>query len=732
MKVIKKDGREVTYSKTNISTAIMNANMRIGLDKRLSIDEIKKITAEVDSKVREGTHTISTSDIQDLVERALSVNYDVLKEYIQYRYAKELDSRQNTTDDSILSLLSNSNEIIKQENANKNPTIVSTMRDYMAGEVSKDISRRYLIPSDIWEAHKSGVIHFHDTDYFAMPIHNCCLVNLEDMLQNGTMISGVTIDRPNSFNTACNIATQIVAQVASSQYGGQTISLSHLAPFVDVSRKKFKKVLKEDFPDIDDARLNEIVEKRVKREIETGIQTLNYQLITLQTTNGQTPFVSVNMYLGEVSDPQTKADLAMVIEEVLHQRILGVKNDRGEYIAPAFPKLLYVLEEDNITEDAPYWYLTKLAAECSAKRMVPDYISEKKMLEYKKDKKGEGHCYPCMGCRSFLTPYIEPKSKKAKYYGRFNQGVVTLNLVDVACASKKDMNLFWYMLNDRLELCHRALRVRHEHLRGVKSDVAPIMWQHGALARLKPGETIDSLLYNGYSTLSLGYAGLFECTKYMLGCSHTDEENGGKDFAMKVMQALNDACAKWKQVEKIDYSVYGTPIESTTYKFAQALQRKYGIIKDVTDHDYITNSYHVNVREQIDAFKKLDFEAPFQKLSPGGCISYVEVGNMVNNIPAVLEVIKYMYEHIMYAEINTKLDWCEHCGFQGELKIVQDEDGKTIWECPQCGCGHGDVTGSEGTDQDLLHPIRRVCGYISSNRFNSGRTSEIADRVLHL
>lgn len=732
MKVIKKDGREVTYSKTNISTAIMNANMRIGLDKRLSIDEIKKITAEVDSKVREGTHTISTSDIQDLVERALSVNYDVLKEYIQYRYAKELDSRQNTTDDSILSLLSNSNEIIKQENANKNPTIVSTMRDYMAGEVSKDISRRYLIPSDIWEAHKSGVIHFHDTDYFAMPIHNCCLVNLEDMLQNGTMISGVTIDRPNSFNTACNIATQIVAQVASSQYGGQTISLSHLAPFVDVSRKKFKKVLKEDFPDIDDARLNEIVEKRVKREIETGIQTLNYQLITLQTTNGQTPFVSVNMYLGEVSDPQTKADLAMVIEEVLHQRILGVKNDRGEYIAPAFPKLLYVLEEDNITEDAPYWYLTKLAAECSAKRMVPDYISEKKMLEYKKDKKGEGHCYPCMGCRSFLTPYIEPKTKKAKYYGRFNQGVVTLNLVDVACASKKDMNLFWYMLNDRLELCHRALRVRHEHLRGVKSDVAPIMWQHGALARLKPGETIDALLYNGYSTLSLGYAGLFECTKYMLGCSHTDEENGGKDFAMKVMQALNDACAKWKQVEKIDYSVYGTPIESTTYKFAQALQRKYGIIKDVTDHDYITNSYHVNVREQIDAFKKLDFEAPFQKLSPGGCISYVEVGNMVNNIPAVLEVIKYMYEHIMYAEINTKLDWCEHCGFQGELKIVQDEDGKTIWECPQCGCGHGDVTGSEGTDQDLLHPIRRVCGYISSNHFNSGRTSEIADRVLHL
>ncbi len=732
MKVIKKDGREVTYSKTNISTAIMNANMRVGLDKRLSIDEIKKITAEVDSKVREGTHTISTGDIQDMVERALSVNYDVLKEYIQYRYAKELDSRQNTTDDSILSLLSNSNELIKQENANKNPTIVSTMRDYMAGEVSKDISRRYLIPSDIWEAHKSGVIHFHDTDYFAMPIHNCCLVNLEDMLQNGTMISGVTIDRPNSFNTACNIATQIVAQVASSQYGGQTISLSHLAPFVDISRKKFKKVLKEDFPDIDDVRLNEIVEKRVKREIETGIQTLNYQLITLQTTNGQTPFVSVNMYLGEVSDPQTKADLALVIEEVLHQRILGVKNDRGEYIAPAFPKLLYVLEEDNITEDAPYWYLTKLAAECSAKRMVPDYISEKKMLEYKKDKKGEGHCYPCMGCRSFLTPYIEPKTKKAKYYGRFNQGVVTLNLVDVACASKKDMNLFWYMLNDRLELCHRALRVRHEHLRGVKSDVAPIMWQHGALARLKPGETIDALLYNGYSTLSLGYAGLFECTKYMLGCSHTDEENGGKDFAMKVMQALNDACAKWKQVEKIDYSVYGTPLESTTYKFAQALQKKYGIIKDVTDHDYITNSYHVNVREQIDAFKKLDFEAPFQKLSPGGCISYVEVGNMVNNIPAVLEVIKYMYEHIMYAEINTKLDWCEHCGFQGELKIVQDEDGKTIWECPQCGCGHGDVTGSEGTDQDLLHPIRRTCGYIGSNKYNTGRTREIADRVLHL
>ena len=732
MKVIKKDGREVTYSKTNISTAIMNANMRIGLDKRLSIDEIKKITAEVDSKVREGTHTISTSDIQDLVGRVLSVNYDVLNEYIQYRYAKQLESRKNITDHSIFFLLSHSNEIIKQENANKNPTIVSTMRDYMAGEVSKDISRRYLIPSDIWEAHKSGVIHFHDTDYFAMPIHNCCLVNLEDMLQNGTMISGVTIDRPNSFNTACNIATQIVAQVASSQYGGQTISLSHLAPFVDVSRKKFKKVLKEDFPDIDDARLNEIVEKRVKREIETGIQTLNYQLITLQTTNGQTPFVSVNMYLGEVSDPQTKADLAMVIEEVLHQRILGVKNDRGEYIAPAFPKLLYVLEEDNITEDAPYWYLTKLAAECSAKRMVPDYISEKKMLEYKKDKKGEGHCYPCMGCRSFLTPYIEPKTKKAKYYGRFNQGVVTLNLVDVACASKKDMNLFWYMLNDRLELCHRALRVRHEHLRGVKSDVAPIMWQHGALARLKPGETIDSLLYNGYSTLSLGYAGLFECTKYMLGCSHTDEENGGKDFAMKVMQALNDACAKWKQVEKIDYSVYGTPLESTTYKFAQALQKKYGIIKDVTDHDYITNSYHVNVREQIDAFKKLDFEAPFQKLSPGGCISYVEVGNMVNNIPAILEVIKYMYEHIMYAEINTKLDWCEHCGFQGELKIVQDEDGKTIWECPQCGCGHGDITGNEGTDQDLLHPIRRTCGYIGSNKYNTGRTREIADRVLHL
>lgn len=732
MKIIKRDGSEVTFSKNNIIQAISNANIKASLDKRFTTDEIKQIANDIESVVKNETHTVSTADIQDMVERAISVKYDVVREYITYRYSKQLEKRNNTTDDSILSLLNNCNENLRQENSNKNPTISSTMRDYMAGEVSKDISKRYLIPSDIWKAHEAGIIHFHDTDYFAQPIHNCDVWDLNDMLQNGTMISGVRIDKPKSFGVACNIATQIVAQVASSQYGGQTFTLTHLAPFVDVSRQKIKKQLKEEFPNISEEDFNHIVEKRVKREIETGVQTINYQLITLQTTNGQAPFVSVFMYLNEAEDEQTKADLALIIEEVLKQRILGVKNEKGDYISPAFPKLLYVLEEDNITEDSKYWYLTQLAAECTAKRMVPDYISEKKMKEYKKDKKGNGYCYPCMGCRSFLTVYTDPKSKKAKFYGRFNQGVVTINLVDVACSAKKDMERFWYILNDRLELCHRALRVRHEHLRGVKSDVAPILWQHGALARLKKGETIDSLLYNGYSTLSLGYAGLYECVKYMTGQSHTDEEHGGKEFGLKVMQALNDACAKWKQVEKIDYSLYGTPMESTTYKFAKGLQKRFGIIKDVTDHNYITNSYHVNVREEINAFDKLKFEADFQQLSPGGAISYVEVPNMQNNIPAVIELIKYIYDNIMYAELNTKLDWCENCGFSGELHIIKDDDGKTIWECPNCGCGTGKVTGVEEKDQDLLHPIRRTCGYLGAQKWNDGRTDEIKDRVLHL
>lgn len=731
MKIIKRNGNEETFSKTNIINAISNANMKVPLEKRFTMDDIKNIANDIETKVKSEVHTVSTSDIQDMVERAISTNYDVLKEYIIYRYTKQLDKHNNTTDDSILSLLNNNNELLRQENSNKNPTIASTMRDYMAGEVSKDISKRYLIPSDIWKAHEDGIIHFHDTDYFAMPIHNCDLVNLEDMLNNGTVISDVMIETPKSFTTACNVATQIVAQVASSQYGGQTITLSHLAPFVEVSRKKIYKQVKEEFSDIEEDRLKEVVEKRVRREIEVGIQILNYQLITLQTTNGQAPFISVFMYLNEVENEQTKADLALVIEEVLKQRILGVKNIKGDYVAPTFPKLLYVLEEDNCKEGTKYWYLTKLAAECTAKRMVPDYISEKIMKQLKKDKKGNGYCYPCMGCRSFLTVYTDPKTKKDKFYGRFNQGVVTINLVDVACSSKKNMDMFWYILNDRLELCHRALRVRHEHLRGVRSDVAPILWQHGALARLKPGETIDNLLYNGYSTLSLGYAGLYECVKYMTGQSHTDE-NGGKDFALAVMKALNDACAKWKQVEKIDYSLYGTPMESTTYKFAKGLQKRFGIIKDVTDHNYITNSYHVNVREDINAFDKLKFESDFQALSPGGAISYVEVPNMQNNIPAVLEVIKYIYDTIMYAELNTKLDWCENCGYSGELQIIKDSDDKTIWKCPNCDCGEGKITGNELDDQNLLHPIRRTCGYIGAQKWNDGRTDEIKDRVLHL
>lgn len=1013
MKIIKRDGSEATFYKSNIINAISNANMKVALEKRFTNDEIKNIANEIDAAVRESKSNISTTDIQDMVERAISKNYDVLKEYMEFRYDKELSQRKNTTDASILSLLNNSNAVLKEENANKNPTIVSTMRDYMAGEVSKDLSKRYLIPSDIWKAHEDGIIHFHDTDYFSMPIHNCftgstkfitdkgirqfldfkdgdvvtvkdkdgilreatvrqygiqdmnvvtlrtnnmerqikvtpnhrwilkdgtvttnlkigdilyqtvdstsyeiktkrdaeifalgfilgdgvdcindatkvrlcgaklqykyifdkagynthkiknssdvemykrfavkqnfvnskawrflsaaeqallfkgyyaadgrtkansivtydnrmesfieecsglagyyitsrkeytvntqykqnahyvvyyfmtkqpinqawkvksiekyrksncqawcieepithsfmleggivtgnCdLINLEDMFQNGTAISGVKIDTPRSFTTACTLASQLVAQCCSSQFGGMTISLTHLAPFVEVSRKKFTEQFKEDLPEINENTLKALVEKRVRREISSGIQTLNYQLITLQTTNGQAPFISVNMYLGETDDEQTKADLALIIEESLKQRILGVKNERGEYISPAFPKLLYVLEEDNIHKNSKYWYLTELAAECTAKRMVPDYISEKKMKELKVDKKGNGNCYPCMGCRSFLTPYIDPKSKKPKYYGRFNQGVVTLNLVDVACSSKKDMEHFWYILNDRLELCHRALRVRHEHLRGVKSDVAPILWQHGALARLKPGETIDNLLYNGYSTLSLGYAGLYECVKYMTGKSHTDEESGAKDFALKIMKALNEACAKWKQVEKIDYSPYGTPMESTTYKFAKCLQKRFGKIKDVTDHDYITNSYHINVRQNIDAFKKLEFEAEFQALSGGGAISYCECPNLNFNREAVLELIKFIYDTIMYAELNTKLDWCDDCGYIGELEASFDEDGKAIWKCPNCG----------STNQDKLHPIRRVCGYISSTSFNYGRKTEIMDRVLHI
>ena len=652
--------------------------------------------------------------------------FTVARNYITYRYKRALVRKSNSTDQQILSLLECNNEEVKQENSNKNPTVNSVQRDYMAGEVSKDITKRFLLPEDIVEAHEKGLIHFHDADYFAQHMHNCCLVNLEDMLQNGTVISETRIDPPKSFSTACNIATQAIAQIASSQYGGQSISLSHLAPFVQVSREKFRQQVRKEFEAVglalDEEQINKVAELRVKEEINRGVQMIQYQVITLMTTNGQAPFITVFMYLDEVPEGQTRTDLAAIIEEMLHQRIQGVKNEKGVFITPAFPKLIYVLEEDNIHEDSKYWYLTELAAKCTAKRMVPDYISEKKMKELKVDKNGEGHCYTCMGCRSFLTPYVDPETNKPKYYGRFNQGVVTINLVDVACSSEGDMDKFWKIMDERLQLCYRALMCRHKRLLGTPSDVAPILWQNGALARLEKGEPIDKLLFGGYSTISLGYAGLCECTRYMTGVSHTDPEVG-TPFALKVMQRLNDACQEWKEKENIDFSLYGTPLESTTYKFAKCLQKRFGIIKGVTDRNYITNSYHVHVTEEINAFDKLKFESQFQKLSPGGAISYVEVPNMQNNIEAVLSVMKYIYDNIMYAELNTKSDYCQVCGYDGEIKIVEEEgSGKLIWECPNCG----------NRDQDKMSVARRTCGYIGTQFWNQGRTQEIKERVLHL
>ena len=724
MIIRKRNGSEAEFKKSNIINAISKANEKVRMDDRLTTAEIKEIAKNIEDKCKQATVTITHLDVQGMVERAIMAagKYDVATEYITYRWMKALENRTNTTDDRILALLSGNNEEIKQENANKNPTIVSTMRDYMAGEVSKDISQRYLVPADIWKAHKDGIIHFHDMDYFAMPIHNCCLINLDDMLQNGTIISGTTIDKPHTFQTACNIASQIVAQVASSQYGGQTISATHIAKFVKESRAYFRKKFKDELPDLTDDQLNRLVEAETLRDIKNGVQTLQYQILTLQTTNGQTPFVSVCLYLNEAETEEDKEDLALVIEEILKQRMQGVKNEVGTYYANPFPKLLYVLEEDNIHEGDKYYYLTKLAAECTTKRMVPDYISEKIMKQQKISKKGEeGDCYPCMGCRSFLTPYRDPATKKPKYYGRFNQGVVSLNLPDVALSSKGDMEKFWYILEERLELCHRALRLRHEHLRGVKSDVAPILWQNGAFARLKKGETIDKLLYNGYSTISLGYAGLYECVKYMTGKSHTEDD--GREFGLEVMKKLNDKCKAWKQVEKIDYSVYGTPIENTTEKFAKCLQARFGKVEGITDRNYITNSYHVPVFEKIDAFEKINKEAEFQKLSPGGAISYIETPNMVNNVEAVLAVIKHIYDNIMYAELNTKLDTCQKCGFQGEIEMVKDENGKLIWKCPQCG----------NTEAGTMNIIRRVCGYLSnSNTMCQGRLGDIRDRVIHL
>ena len=667
----------------------------------------------------------NVEEIQDMVENQIMNNraFALARKYITYRYTRALVRKSNSTDDQILSLLECNNEEVKQENSNKNPTVNSVQRDYMAGEVSKDITKRFLLPEDIVHAHEQGIIHFHDSDYFAQHMHNCCLVNLEDMLQNGTVISETAIETPKSFSTACNIATQSIAQIASSQYGGQSISLAHLAPFVDVSRKKFRRIVRGEFEesgvDATEEQINKGAELRVLDEIKKGVQMIQYQVITLMTTNGQAPFVTVFMYLDEVPEGQVRDDLALVTEEILRQRILGVKNEKGVYITPAFPKLIYVLEEDNVTEGSKYWYLTKLAAECTAKRMVPDYISEKKMLELKIDKNGEGHCYPCMGCRSFLTPYVD-ENNKPKYYGRFNQGVVTVNLVDIACSSGGDMDKFWEIFDERMTLCKKALMCRHDRLKGTPSDVAPILWQYGALARLKKGETIDKLLYGGYSTISLGYAGLCECTRYMTGKSHTDPS--ATPFALEVMKKLNAACARWKEEENIDFSLYGTPLESTTYKFAKCLQKRFGVIKGVTDKNYITHSYHVHVTEPIDAFEKLKFEAQFQELSPGGAISYVEVPNMTDNIDAVLSVMQYIYEHIMYAELNTKSDYCQECGYNGEIQIVTDDDGKLIWKCPNCG----------NTDQNKMNVARRTCGYIGTQFWNQGRTQEIKERVLHL
>ena len=724
MKVIKRSGQEVEFDLNKIRNAISKANQSVDNSyHRLTDEQIENIVADVEKECEAIGRAISVEEIQDLVEEHIAkINYPVAKSYITYRYKRALVRQSNTTDKQILSLIECNNEEVKQENSNKNPTVNSVQRDYMAGEVSKDLTKRFLLPPDIVQAHEQGIIHFHDADYFAQHMHNCDLVNLEDMLQNGTVISGTMIEKPQSFSTACNIATQIIAQVASSQYGGQSISLTHLAPFVDVSRQKFKKQTIEEFKalniEIDEEKIDKIVESRVRKEINKGIQTIQYQVVTLMTTNGQAPFITVFMYLGEAKDEQTKKDLALMIEETLNQRIQGVKNQNGVYVTPAFPKLIYVLEEQNIREDSPYWYLTELSAKCTAKRMVPDYISEKKMLELKIDKNGNGNCYTCMGCRSFLTPYVD-ENGKPKYYGRFNQGVVTINLIDIALSSNKDMNKFWQIFDERMELCHKALQCRHERLTGTRSDASPILWQHGALARLKPGETIDELLHGGYSTISLGFAGLWETVYYLNGKKLT--ENEGKELGLQIMRKLNEYTKKWKEAENIDYSLYGTPLESTTYKFAKCLQRRFGIIEGVTDKNYITNSYHIHVTEPIDAFEKLRIESEFQALSPGGAISYVEVPNMQNNIPAVLEVMKYIYNNIMYAELNTKSDYCQACGFDGEIQIVEAND-KLVWECPNCG----------NRDETKLNVARRTCGYIGSQFWNQGRTQEIKDRVLHL
>ena len=723
MKIIKRNGAEVPFDITKIITAVTKASDSVGGKARLSREQITDIAAAVTDQCQALNRAVSVEEVQDMVENQLMdiKAHDIARHYITYRYIQSLKRQTNTTDERILSLIECQNEEVKQENANKNPTVNSVQRDYMAGEISKDLTARLLLDPEIVKAHQEGLIHFHDSDYFAQHMHNCDLVNLDDMLQNGTVISGTYIEKPHSFSTACNIATQIIAQVASNQYGGQSISLTHLAPFVDVSRKKIAAEVEAEMEglDVSAERKREIVERRLRSEINRGVQTIQYQVVTLMTTNGQAPFITVFMYLGEARNAQEKADLAIIIEETIRQRYQGVKNEAGVWITPAFPKLIYVLEEDNIHPGDPYYYLTELAAKCTAKRMVPDYISEKKMLELKVDKNGEGHCYTCMGCRSFLTPYVDPETGKPKYYGRFNQGVVTINLVDVALSSGGNFDKFWKIFDERLALCHRALQARHKRLLGTPSDAAPILWQYGALARLKKGEKIDKLLFGGYFTISLGYAGLYECVKYMTGKSHTDA--GAKPFALSVMQHMNDKCNEWKKAENMDYSLYGTPLESTTYKFAKCLQKRFGIVPGITDKNYITNSYHVHVSEHIDAFTKLKFESEFQKLSPGGAISYVEVPNMQDNLEAVMSVLQFIYDNIMYAELNTKSDYCQCCGYDGEIKIVED-DGKLVWECPKCG----------NRDQNKLNVARRTCGYIGTQFWNQGRTQEIKDRVLHL
>ena len=724
MRIIKRNGAEVGFDITKIIIAVTKANESVEEVDRMTPVQIQRIAESVELQCQKMNRAPTVEEIQDMVEHYIMAHgaFEVAKHYITYRYTRSLVRKSNTTDDKILSLIECNNEEAKQENSNKNPVVNSTQRDYMAGEVSRDLSERILLPQDIVEAHREGIIHFHDSDYYAQHMHNCDLVNLEDMLQNGTVITGTLIEKPHSFATACNIATQIVAQVASNQYGGQSISLTHLAPFVQISREKIRASVRDEFDAVGVAvtedKINSIAEKRLREEIRRGVQTIQYQVVTLLTTNGQAPFVTVFMYLGEAKNQQEKDDLALIIEETLLQRYQGVKNEKGVWVTPAFPKLIYVLEEDNIREGSKYWELTKLAAKCTAKRMVPDYISEKKMLELKVDKNGNGHCYPCMGCRSFLTPYVD-ENGKPKYYGRFNQGVVTVNLPDIALSSGGNIEKFWRIFDERMELCHRALLCRHERLKGTLSDAAPILWQYGACARLKKGEPIDKLLFGGYSTISLGYAGLYECVKYMTGKSHTDPS--ATPFALEVMNALNAACKKWKAQHNIDFSLYGTPLESTTYKFAKCLQKRFGVVKGITDKGYVTNSYHVHVTEPIDAFKKLEFEAQFQHLSPGGAISYVEVPDMQNNLDAVLEVMKFIYDHIIYAELNTKSDYCQVCGWDGEIEIVE-QDGKLIWKCPQCG----------NTDQDKMNVARRTCGYIGTQFWNQGRTQEIKDRVLHL